>query len=90
LIWHGRSQILTAAWDTFHARYQKFHRPALRPLRPNVFTAVRNFLRCGDLTSGFLLAPPRLNNPPATCAGKTRDGKTQDAKHEFACAIARL
>ncbi len=24
------------------------------PLRPNVFTAVRNFLRCGDFAAGFL------------------------------------
>jgi len=24
------------------------------PLRPNVFSVVRNFLRCGDLASGFL------------------------------------
>lgn len=30
------------------------HRPTHGPLRPNVFTAVRNFLRCGDLASGFL------------------------------------
>jgi hypothetical protein len=47
-------QILTAAWDTFLASYEKKHRPTLGPLRPNVFTAVRNFLRCGDLASGFL------------------------------------
>ncbi len=36
-------QILTAAWDTFLTRYEKFHRPTLGPLRPNVFTAVRNY-----------------------------------------------
>jgi len=33
-------QILTAAWDAFLARYEKFHRPTLGPLRPNAFTAV--------------------------------------------------
>ena len=47
-------QILTATWDSFLAAYEKKHRPALGPLRPNVFTSVRNFLRCGDLASGFL------------------------------------
>jgi hypothetical protein len=47
-------QILTAAWDSFLASYEKKHRPTLGPLRPNVFTAVRNFLRCGDLAAGFL------------------------------------
>jgi len=47
-------QILTAAWEAFLASYETKHRPALGPLRPNVFTAVRNFLRCGDLASGFL------------------------------------
>lgn len=47
-------QLLTAAWESFLATYEKKHRPTLGPLRPNVFTAVRNFLRCGDLASGFL------------------------------------
>ena len=47
-------QLLTAAWETFLACYEKKHRPTLGPLRPNVFNAVRNFLRCGDLASGFL------------------------------------
>ena len=47
-------QLLTAAWETFLASYEKKHRPTLGPLRPNVFTAVRAFLRCGDLASGFL------------------------------------
>ncbi len=46
--------ILTAAWDAFLSNYEKKHRPTLGPLRPNVFTAVRNFLPCGDLASGFL------------------------------------
>ena len=46
-------QIVTAAWDAFVAGYEKTHRAAMGPLRPNVFTTVRNFLRCGDLAAGF-------------------------------------
>ena len=47
-------QIVTAAWDAFLVGYEKCHRATMGPLRPNVFTTVRNFLRCGDLASGFL------------------------------------
>jgi hypothetical protein len=46
-------QIVTAAWDAFVAGYEKIHRAAMGPLRPNVFSTVRNFLRCGDLAAGF-------------------------------------
>lgn len=47
-------QIVTAAWDTFVATYEKVHRAAMEPLRANAFAVVLNFLRCGDLASGFL------------------------------------
>jgi hypothetical protein len=47
-------QILTTAWEAFLASYEKKHRKTLGPLRTNVFTAVRDFLRCGDLAAGFL------------------------------------
>ena len=47
-------QIVTAAWDAFVSGYEKIHRAAMGPLRPNVFSVVRNFLRCGDLAAGFL------------------------------------
>jgi ribosomal protein S27E len=47
-------QIVTAAWATFVATYEKVHRAAMGPLRANAFAVVLNFLRCGDLASGFL------------------------------------
>ncbi|MGL4398284.1 MAG: hypothetical protein ACRCXD_00315 [Luteolibacter sp.] len=62
-------QLLTAAWDDFLSRYEKFHSSTLGPRRPNVIIAVCNFLRCGDLVFGFLrftACPPKTSLPPST------------------------
>ncbi len=46
-------QIVHHAWDDFLATYEKHHRRAMGPLRPDALAAVRAFLRCGDLAAGF-------------------------------------
>ncbi|MBC8010097.1 MAG: transposase zinc-binding domain-containing protein [Burkholderiales bacterium] len=46
-------QIVHHAWDDFLASYEKHHRRAMGPLRPDAVASVRAFLRCGDLAAGF-------------------------------------
>jgi hypothetical protein len=56
-------QIVHHAWDDFLASYEKHHRRAMGPLRPNAIATVRAFLRCGDLAAGFTrfhLPPPPI------------------------------
>ena len=46
-------QVVHTAWDDFLARYERHHRPAMGPLRPESVAAVQAYYRCGDLTTGF-------------------------------------
>jgi len=46
-------QIGHHAWDDFIACYEKHHRRAMGPLRPDAVATVRALLRCGDLAAGF-------------------------------------
>jgi hypothetical protein len=83
-------QILTAAWDSFLANYEKKHRPALGPLRPNVFTAVRNFLRCGDLASGFNCMPAEDLTPAIELFRHRFLQALRDGKHISPSRLADL
>jgi hypothetical protein len=46
-------QVVHTAWDDFLTGYERHHRPAMGPLRPESVTAVQAYYRCGDLTTGF-------------------------------------
>jgi hypothetical protein len=46
-------QVVHTAWDDFLTGYEKHHRPAMGPLRPESVAAVQDYYRCGDLTTGF-------------------------------------
>ena len=46
-------QVVHTAWDDFLARYERHHRAAMGPLRPESVAAVQAYYRCGDLTTGF-------------------------------------
>ncbi|MCX6877578.1 MAG: hypothetical protein NTW21_27775 [Verrucomicrobia bacterium] len=65
-------QIVTAAGEAFVAGYEKIHRATMGPLRPNVFAAVRNFLRGGDRGCGV---------PPQAVDGASRAANSIAAGH---------
>jgi hypothetical protein len=46
-------QVVHTSWDDFLARYERHHRPAMGPLRPESVASVRAYYRCGDFTTGF-------------------------------------
>lgn len=46
-------QVVHTDWDDFLARYERHHRAAMGPLRPESVAAVQAYYRCGDLTTGF-------------------------------------
>jgi hypothetical protein len=46
-------QVVHTAWDDLLTAYERHHRPAMGPLRPESVAAVQGYYRCGDLTTGF-------------------------------------
>ncbi|MDA1067385.1 MAG: transposase zinc-binding domain-containing protein, partial [Verrucomicrobia bacterium] len=47
-------QCLKSSLDDFFQVYSTQYQPTLGPLRPELEEAFNRFLRCGDLTHGFL------------------------------------
>ena len=46
-------QIVHHSWNEFLADYERSHRKAHGPFRPNTLAVVEKFYRCGDLSAGF-------------------------------------